>query len=326
MPKLPFEKKREIFVKKEADTNPKFGCKPEKRSVEQLFDYGIINLNKPKGPTSHMCSDHVKKILKIEKAGHGGSLDPGVTGVLPTALGKATRITQTLLPAGKEYVCIMHLHKDVPQQQFEKVIKQFKGKIKQFPPVKSAVKRQLREREIYYFDILEVDGKDILFKMGCQAGTYVRKVCHDIGRALKVGAHMAELVRTKAGPFTDKDWVTLQDLEDAFAYYQEGNDKFIRHCIKPVEFAIQYLPKIWIQDNAVNTVCHGASLNIPGVSKLSSFEKDEFVAILSLKNELVALGMAVLPSKEILDKDRGLCIKISKVFMQSGTYSVGKKD
>src|SRR3989338_6895010 len=112
---LPFEiKEREIVVRKEAKTSDEFGCKPEERNIKDIIHYGIVNLNKPQGPTSHQVSDFVQKIFSIDKAGHSGTLDPNVTGCLPIALDKATRIVQTLLTAGKEYIGIMHLHKEVP--------------------------------------------------------------------------------------------------------------------------------------------------------------------------------------------------------------------
>jgi len=320
---LPFEKiKREVLVKREAETDVKYGCNPYERPVAELVQYGVINLNKPKGPTSHMASDYVQKILHVEKAGHGGSLDPGVTGILPVATCRATRIVQALLTAGKEYVCIMHLHKPVEQAELEKALKEFTGKIMQLPPVKSAVVRKEREREVYYLDILEIDGQDVLFRMGSQAGTYVRKLCHDVGKRLKVGAHMAELIRTKAGPFKEKDWVSLQDLEDAFAFWkEESNEKFLRYCIKPVEFAAQHLPKVWIQDSAVDTICHGASLNVPGIVKLESeIDKDDLVAVLSLKDELVAMGSAVMTSEQVMKEQKGFAVRINKVFMLPGTY------
>lgn len=320
--KLPFEKiQRDIVVKREAETNPELGCNPHERLTEELVSYGVINLNKPKGPTSHMTSDYVKKILYVTKAGHGGSLDPGVTGVLPVATGRATRVVQTLLPAGKEYICIMHLHSEVHENKVKKVIEEFIGKIEQMPPVKSAVKRQLRTRQIYYLQLLEIDGQDVLFRVGCQGGTYIRKLCHDIGRRLKTGAHMAELIRTKAGPFTDKDMVTLQDLEDAYAYWKEGNDKFLRHCIKPVEYGVRHLPKIWIQDSAVTSLCHGASLNVPGIVKLhTNIQKNDIVAVMTLKDELVALGESFMTTDEMMEADKGTCVKVKKVFMKEDVY------
>ncbi len=320
---LPYEKiKREILIKREADTNPNYGCQPDKRPIEELLDYGVINLNKPKGPTSHMVSEYVQRILHVKKAGHGGTLDPGVTGVLPVAIGRATRIVQTLLPAGKEYVCIMHLHDEVPKDLLTKVITEFIGKIEQLPPVKSAVKREVRTRNIYYLQLIEIDGQDVLFRVGCQGGTYIRKLCHDIGRRLKTGAHMSELIRTKAGPFTDKNMATLQDLEDAYSYWKEdGNEKFLRYCIKPVEISLAHLPKIWIQDSAVTSLCHGASLNIPGVVKLNTeISKGDQVAIMTLKEELVALGESVVSTEQIMQEEKGICVKVSKVFMKEDVY------
>src|SRR3989338_1394353 len=114
---LPFEKtKREILVRKDAETNYKYGCNPENRKTHEIINYGIVNIDKPKGPTSHQVSDYVQKILHIDKSGHSGTLDPAVTGVLPVALGSGTRIVQALLTAGKEYVAIMHLHKEVDEK------------------------------------------------------------------------------------------------------------------------------------------------------------------------------------------------------------------
>lgn len=323
MSNLPFENiKREVLVKTDAASDPKFGCDPFKRSVPFLLDTGIVCLNKPKGPTSHMVADYVKRIFGVEKTGHSGTLDPAVTGVLPVALGSATRVTQALLPAGKEYVCIMHVHEDIPEEKIRWAMNEFVGKITQLPPVKSAVVRKEREREVYYLDIMEIDNRDVLFRMGCEAGTYVRKVCHNVGELLGCGAHMAELIRTKAGPFSDNTWVTLQDLEDAYAFYkEEGNEKFLRHCVKPMEVAVNHLPKVWVHDSAIDSICHGASLNVPGVVKLhSGIQKNDLIAVMSLKDELVALGNAFINSEQIFTEQKGLCVRINKVFMVPGTY------
>src|SRR3989339_2142654 len=220
---LPFERtERKILVRKEAETDEKYGCNPNDRKTEEIVNYGIVNIDKPKGPTSHQVSDYMQKILHINKAGHSGTLDPAVTGVLPVALDRATRIVQGLLTAGKEYVAIMHLHKEVEEKLLRDTIqKYFIGKIMQLPPIKSSVKRQLRPRTIYYLDILEIDGKEVLFKVGTEAGTYIRKLIHDLGQKLKVGAHMAELRRTKAGPFDESTLFTMQELIDAYYYWKE---------------------------------------------------------------------------------------------------------
>ena len=241
---------------------------------------------------------------------------------MPIALGKATRIVQTLLKAGKEYVCLMHLHKDVSEKELTETVKKFTGKINQLPPVKSAVKRQLREREIYYFNILEIQDRDVLFKIGCQAGTYIRKVCTDFGLSLDIGANMQQLIRTKAGPFTDKTWISLHDLKDSYELYKkENNEEQIRKCILPIETAVKHLPKIYVLDSTVDTLCHGADLNIPGISKLDSgIKENDTVAILTLKNELVALGDSLITSQEILEKNQGSAVKTKKVFMSADIY------
>ena len=321
---LPFEKiKRNILIKKDAKTDLKFGCRPEERKTEEIIDYGVVNIDKPKGPTSHQVSEYAQKILGIKKAGHSGTLDPAVTGVLPVALGRATRIVQTLLTAGKEYIGIMHIHKEIGEEKLKETIKNhFIGKIRQLPPIKSSVKRELRTSEIYYFEILEIEEKDALFKIGCQAGTYIRKVVHDLGQKLNVGAHMAELRRTKAGPFTEENLFTLQDLIDAVYYYKkENNEKFIRNVIQPLENAVGHLPKIWVFDAAVKSLCHGASLKMPGISKLNdSIRENDVVALMTLKDELIALGAAKTDSEKILKKEKGIAVKTEKVFMSPNIY------
>lgn len=320
---LPFEKtKRTVLIKKYAETSDKFGKYPSKRTVDELIDFGIINIDKPEGPTSHQVSAYVQKILGIKKSGHSGTLDPKVTGCLPVAVGSATRIVQALLPSGKEYVCLMHLHKEVEEYQLRKIISSFVGKIKQLPPIKSAVKREWRFRKIYYIEVLDMQGKDVLFKVGCQAGTYIRKLVHDIGQSLGTGAHMAELRRTKAGPFNEDSLVTLQDLIDAHHYYkEEKNEKYIRHCIKNIEFGVSHLPKIWIFDTTVDSLCHGINLKVPGISKVETdIQVDEMVAIMSLKEELVAIGTSKMISNDIVKEERGVAVIIEKVFMQPSTY------
>ena len=255
--------------------------------------------------------------MQIKKAGHSGSLDPGVTGVLPVASGRATRIVHGLLKAGKEYVCIMHLHKDVDEKIIKEVIKKFIGKIKQKPPIKSSVKRVVRERKIYYINILEIDKKDVLFTVGCEAGTYIRKLCHDIGEQVG-GAHMAELRRTKVGPFKEDTLVTLQDLTDAFHYYKEGRETELRKCILPIETAVEHLPKIWVDDNAVDSLCHGIDLKVPGITQLEDeLQPDQMTAVLTSNNELIGVGTSKLSSKKILTQKKGVAVKMEKIFRKS---------
>ena len=320
---LPFEKmNRELLVKKNAETSDKFGCDPDERSTEELVGYGVVNIDKSPGPTSHMVSSYAKEILGVTKSGHSGTLDPRVTGVLPIAIGRATRAVETLLKAGKEYVAVFHLHKEVPKGKVIHTLKEFVGRIRQKPPIKSAVKRQFRFREVYYIDIMEVEEKDLLLRIGCQAGTYIRKLAHDIGVKLDTGCHMAELRRTKAGPFSEANLYTLHDLRDAYHYWkEEGNDLYLRKVIQPVENAVSHIPKVYVFDSTVNSLCHGVNLKIPGISKLESgIEKNDAVAVMTLKGELVCLGKSMMSSDEIMGSVRGIAVKTEKVFMLPRTY------
>lgn len=320
---LPYEEKeREVLVKREEDTDLKFGLDPYKRPTKDILDYGVMNLDKPEGPSSHQISAYAKKIIGVDKAGHSGTLDPKVTGVLPIAFGKATRVTQSLLTAGKEYVCLMRLHSNIDPGEIHKVMKKFTGTIKQLPPVRSAVKRRPRYRKVYYLDILDINGKDVLFIVGTEAGTYIRKLCHDIGQKLGSGAHMFELRRTRAGPFKEDTLHTLQELTDAYHFYKEkGEDELLRKIILPPEEAVSHIPKIWVLDTSVDTLCHGATLKVPGIAKLhSGIEPDMTVAVMTLKEELVMTATAKLASNVVLKKDHGIAAKPDQVFMKRGTY------
>lgn len=327
MGKLPFEtEERTIIVRREAPTSEKYGTPPSKRTVQELLDFGIVPLDKPPGPSSHQVSAYVQKVLGITKAGHSGTLDPKVTGVLPVALSKATRIVQSLLTAGKEYVTLMHLHKPLEEYQVRKLLSDFQGKITQLPPIKSAVKRQERERTIYYIDYLDMEGQDVLFVAGTQAGTYIRKLCHDMGLAVKregkpIGAHMAELRRTKAGSFTEEELVTLQDLADAFWYWkEEGDETRIRQAILPAEAGVRHLKKVWVLDSAVESLCQGVQLKVPGISKLhDTIAPGDMVAVMTLKDEVILVGESRMTSKAMLG-EKGIALRSLQVFMEPGTY------
>ncbi|MCK4405603.1 MAG: RNA-guided pseudouridylation complex pseudouridine synthase subunit Cbf5 [Hadesarchaea archaeon] len=304
-------------------TDPSHGCEPSKRPIREHLRLGIINLDKPVGPTSHEIVAWVKRVLEVRRAGHGGTLDPKVTGVLPTALDDATKMVQTLLPAGKEYICIMHLHGEVPQHRLEQVLQEFEGEIYQRPPLRAAVKRVLRTRKIYYIEPLEREGRDVLMCVGCAAGTYMRKLMFDLGEALGCGAHMRELRRTRTGPFReDGTLVKLHDLADAYAFWREdGDEKHLRNVILPVEAAVEHLPKLVVRDGAVDALCHGASLAAPGVLTIETgISPDDLVALMTLKGELISLARATMTSKQIFEAEHGIVAKPERVVMSPGTY------
>jgi len=322
---LPIERAREpknMLLKDTDALHFNVGIFPEERSMEQHLNRGVVNIDKPKNPTSHQVSAWARDIVKVEKAGHCGTLDPAVTGVLPVALGRAARLVDALLGAGKEYVGIIQFHKKVGKEELMSVIGDFTGKIYQFPPLKSAVKRQLRVREIYYLDLLETEGRDVLVKVGCQGGTYIRTLAVDMGDALGFGAHLKELRRTKAGPFHENDSVTLQTLKDAWvAYEEDGDEESLRKIVLPMERMLEGMPKVVLKDTAVDAVCHGADVGVNGILKLEmGIEVGSRAAMMSRKNEVVALGEATLTAKAIMKCEKGICLRTTRVLMEPNTY------
>ena len=244
-----------------------------------------------------------------------------VTGVLPLALEDATKTIQSFLLTGKEYVCIMTLHGEVDHDRLRSAIDEFVGDIFQRPPVRAAVKRDVRKRRIYYIRDLEFDGREALFKVGCQAGTYIRKLVYDLGEVLQVGAHMRELRRTRAGGFTEADAVTLYDLLEMSNAKGDDKESLARRLIKPMESAFEYVPRISIRDSAVSSICHGADLAVPGIARLSdNITPKMSVALFTMKDELVALSRALMSSQQMLKEERGLAAKTVRVVMPTDTY------
>ena len=216
----------------------------------------------------------------------------------------------------------MQIHADVPESNIRAVLNEFPGEIYQKPPLRASVKREPRKRTIYKIDVHEIDGRRVLFTCSCQAGTYMRKLCSDIGEVLGCGAHMRELRRTRAGPFNeDENLVNLHQLSNAQSDFEAGNDVPLMKMIQPMELALGALPKVVIRDSAVDAVCHGAELALPGVVQLdSAIERNKMVAIFTLKGEAAALGQALLTSREMLDRESGICVKVERVIMERGTY------
>jgi H/ACA ribonucleoprotein complex subunit 4 len=233
-------------------------------------------------------------------------------------------MVQALLYSGKEYICVLKLHGDVREDQVKRVLVEFEDEIYQRPPLRSSVKRQLRTRRIYYNEYMELDGRNVLFKVGCEGGTYIRKLCFDIGEILGVGGHMQELRRTRAGPFleTSAKKVTLHDVAYWFGEFQEKKDQsFLCKFIEPMEVALMQLPKIIVRDSAVGALCHGANLTAPGVLQVDTgIIKGSTIAIFTLKGEAVALAKALVATQEIMDLNHGAVAALARVLMPRGTY------
>ncbi|WP_430503946.1 RNA-guided pseudouridylation complex pseudouridine synthase subunit Cbf5 [Haloparvum sp. PAK95] len=258
---------------------------PDERDPAALLRFGVVNLDKPPGPSSHQVSawlrDEVNDALAtlspdgpgIDGVAHAGTLDPKVTGCLPTLTGTATRAAQAFLEGNKEYVSVLELH-DTPPADFHDVVSEFEGEIYQKPPKKSAVSRRLRTREIFELDVLEVDDRQALLRIGCESGTYIRKLCHDLGLACGTGAHMGDLRRTATDPFDDTDLHTLEDLWDALAWAREGEADYLREVVRPAEDALTHLPSVTIAPSAAREVATGAQVYAPGVIELDDAARD----------------------------------------------------
>lgn len=266
------------------------------KSTRELLEFSIINLDKPTGPTSFTVSQFVKKSLGLKKTSHFGTLDPVVTGVLPVALNRACRLNEYLMHRDKTYVGIMRLHADVSDSKLKSEMKKLTGRIIQLPPKRSAVKRAEREREVKKFEMLERsgDGKDVLFLAEVQAGTYVRRMCDDIGKKLG-GAHMLELRRTKAGIFDEIDKkypsINLYDFEKAVSEYKNNKDeKPLRDMLIPGEIVSTILPVLQIEDDFVKKALSGSpifpdflekgqKINVKPSEKICIFSGDRFMGV-----------------------------------------------
>jgi H/ACA ribonucleoprotein complex subunit 4 len=308
------------LVREESETDWEHGERPENRSVEQLLDNGLVLLDKPSGPTSHQVSIWTKKMLERGKAGHSGTLDPQVTGVLPVGLTKGTKVLQALTEAGKEYFGTMELEEAVEQDRIEQVAEKYVGTVTQVPPEKSAVKREEREREIYELEILEVDGQQVLFRIQCEKGFYVRVFCRQFAEELETTGEMEDLRRTQVGVFNEDQLSTLHDLQDEYAFWQDDEDNRLDEVILPVEAGVRHLKKILVKDSAVAALCHGAELGTQGISKLQAgIEEGELVALLTLKGELIALGKAKMTSEQMME-ETDTASGLKRVFMAKDVY------
>jgi len=270
----------------------------KKKSIKELIEFGIINLDKPAGMTSFDVSDYVRMRLRARKTSHFGTLDPMVTGVLPVALNRACKLTGFFLGEDKEYEGVMRIHEDVSLDEIRKVIDEhFMGTIIQLPPVRSSVKRQERERDIKKFELLrkdERDSKNVYFLVECQGGTYVRKLVHDLGEKMGIGAHMTGLKRLRAGIFKEDKMTTREQFDDAVEEYEKGNEEKLRKIIIPAEIVSEVYPIVEVKKEFVDMILHGAPIyhkflvkksNLENGKKFCLFEGERFIGMFRVINE-----------------------------------------
>lgn len=302
------------------------GHSPLKRPIKEYLKYGVINLDKPANPSSHEVVAWIKRILQVEKTGHSGTLDPKVTGNLIVCIDRATRLVKSQQGAGKEYVCIARLHSAVPDvSKVARALETLTGAVFQRPPLISAVKRQLRIRTIYESKLLEYDADKhlVVFWISCEAGTYVRTLCVHLGLILGVGGHMQELRRVRSGILGEKDnMVTMHDVMDAkWVFDTYGEETFLRRVVSPLEILLTSYKRLVVKDSAVNAICYGAKLMIPGLLRFENdIENGEEVVLMTTKGEAIALGIAEMTTAVMATCDHGVVAKIKRVVMDRDIY------
>ncbi|KAK1074313.1 centromere/microtubule-binding protein cbf5 [Friedmanniomyces endolithicus] len=303
------------------------GCTPMRRDLKAYISSGVINLDKPSNPSSHEVVAWLKRMLRVDRTGHSGTLDPKVTGCLIVCIDRATRLVKSQQGAGKEYVCVLRFHEKLPggEAQLARALETLTGALFQRPPLISAVKRQLRIRTIHESKLLEFDNDRHLavFWVSCEAGTYIRTLCVHLGLLLGVGGHMQELRRVRSGAMEEGEgMVTLHDVLDAqWVYDNQRDESFLRSVIKPLETLLTTYKRIVVKDSAVNAVCYGAKLMIPGLLRYEAgIEVHEEVVLITTKGEAIALAVAQMSTVELSSCDHGVVAKVKRCIMERDLY------
>ncbi|ODN81684.1 centromere/microtubule-binding protein CBF5 [Cryptococcus amylolentus CBS 6039] len=302
------------------------GVSPLKRELSTYVKSGVINLDKPSNPSSHEVVAWLKRILRVEKTGHSGTLDPKVTGCLIVCIDRATRLVKSQQGAGKEYVAVVRFHDKIADEKaLPRALETLTGALFQRPPLISAVKRQLRVRTIYESKLIEFDNKRNLavFWVSCEAGTYIRTLCVHLGLLLGVGAHMQELRRVRSGITGENDdIVSMHDVLDAQWLYDNTRDEsYLRRVIRPLESLLTNFKRIVVKDSAVNAVCYGAKLMIPGLLRYEAdIEVNEEVVLMTTKGEAIAIGIAQMSTVDLASCDHGVVAKVKRCIMNRDLY------
>jgi tRNA pseudouridine55 synthase len=289
----------------------------------------IINLNKTEGLTSQEATTEVKRILKARKAGHTGTLDPMATGVLLVCTNRATRLASYFSSLDKEYTAVMKLGEttdtqdstgrtikktkfsDIERSKIEDLLISFKGRVRQIPPMFSALKhkgkplykyarrgeevqRDCREVNIYDIELLDIDLPFVTFRVVCSKGTYIRTLCNDIGEQLGVGAHLYRLIRTAIGPFSIKDSISIDTLTEAYKTGLESRG------IYRMDEALSWMPDLTISDDLVRSVKNGVPLRMDQVSPFTEdMKSSDGIRIKSPDGRLLAIGSFFKPKRII---------------------------
>ena len=315
----------ELHVRTSHYTPLPTGSSPLARSLDQHLSYGVINLDKPANPSSHEVVSWIKRILRVDKTGHSGTLDPKVTGCLIVCIDRATRLVKAQQSAGKEYVSVVRLHATAEHKDVYRAVETLTGALFQRPPLISAVKRQLRIRTIYESKLMEFDAERNLgvVWVKCEAGTYIRTLCVHLGLIVGTGGHMQELRRVRSGVLGEDDnLVTMHDVLDAQHVYDTTKDEtYLRRIVMPLEVLFKNYKRIVVKDSAVNAICYGAKLMIPGLLRFADgIEINQEVVLMTTKGEAIAVALAQMTTAVMATVDHGVVAKIKRVVMERDVY------
>ncbi len=300
------------------------GASPLKRDIVNYVKSGFICLDKPANPSSHEVVAWIKRILRVDKTGHSGTLDPKVTGCLVVCIDRATRLVKSQQSAGKEYTCIYRLHDSIPVKRIKQELEKLKGALFQRPPLISAVKRQLRVRTVYEMKHIEHDPERNMgiFWVSVESGFYARTICVHLGLMLGCGGQMQELRRPRSGIMAEKDCSTMHDILDAQWLYDNHKDEsYLRRVIRPLEALLTGHKRIIMKDSAVNAICYGAKILLPGVLRYEDgIEINEEIVVCTTKGEAICLGIAQMTTATMASCDHGIVAKIKRVVMERDLY------
>jgi H/ACA ribonucleoprotein complex subunit 4 len=311
-----------IILESNTETLAEHGSAPDARTIDQLLEGGFILLDKAPGPSSHQVSAWARDLFGLEKLGHGGTLDPFATGVLPLLAGKAMRLTGTILTHDKSYLAIFKVHGGIDRSALDDAMSNLTGKVYNVPPEISAVRVQVRTRTISEFKILDIEGESVLVSIKCEAGTYVRTMARDLGLLLDTTVELKELRRPSSGEYTLAQSVTMQQIADAYWLWKErGDETAMRRILHPVETLLLDLPRIVVKDGAAAALSHGAPLLRPGlVSIAKDLKAKQEVLIVTQKGEVVALAKLSVTGSTIQEMKQGEVAKPHTVLMKQDTY------
>ena len=294
---------------------------PSDPVAERIRAGAFVLVDKPRGPSSHQVAAWVRDLLEVEVAGHAGTLDPNVSGLLWVGVGPALKLLPLVLEFPKRYVASVVLHGEVSDRDRTRVLGEFTGPIYQTPPVRSAVRRERRVRTIHRLTLVEAAPPRLHLDVVADSGTYVRTLAVDLGEALGVGAHMEELRRVGNGPFEEQASVPLTVLADAVAARHAGDPAPLLALLHPIDEVWREFPRIVVREGAASALAHGAGLASGGILSVPRpFARGAHVALVNRTGELIATGVARHDARELSAVRHGWVVGETRVFVDPARF------